>query len=105
MPSIPASVVDPIMPAMSNEQDIEMVIVSIINNNCVACKPTTVSSNRTPNVYMDYTQSKKNCDTSCQEQHQKIPVTEDLTNLRMPIMQTSPTTEINMAPPQMEDLT
>ena len=99
VPSIPASIVDPLIPTMSNEQNTEMDSVSIINNNCVAGNPTKGSSNRTPNVYTVYMQSKKTCDTPCQEQHQEVPVTEDLTNLRMPIIQTSPTTETNMAPP------
>ena len=75
VPPIPATVVDPLMSTMSNEQNIEMDSVSIINNNCVTGNPTKISLNRTPNVYTDYTQCKKTSDTSCQEQHQKIHCT------------------------------
>ena len=100
MPSIPPTIVDPLMPTISNEPDTDMDPVYNINNNCVEGNSTKVSSSiRTSKVHTDYTQSQETCDTPLQERNQEIPVSDDLTSLRMPSMQTSRTTETNVASP------
>ena len=100
VPSIPPTIVDPLMPTISNEPDTDMDTVYNINNNCVEGNSTKVSSSiRTSKVHTGYTQSQEACDTPLQERNQEIPVSDDLTSLRMPIMQTSRTTETNVASP------
>ena len=87
-----------ILSSRPSEPDTDMDSVYNINNNCVEGNSTKVSSSiRTSKVHIDYTQSGETSDAPLQEQNQEIPVSDDLTSLRMPIKQTSPTTETNVA--------